>query len=363
MGLDFFQIYGQTLRLQQWFGCQLKQTYKVTSARIKMRAWMTFGVMLSVMMVLLMITYIGFYFTMGDKPAMSVGELGQFVIYAALLGAATSSLSEMGSEWARAMGAIDRVTALLSLKDCSNNRTQNTIGQINRVEIKSLSLHIEDKAILSDISACLQKGMLSLIGPSGAGKSSLIRLLLRLQYPSQGDIFLNDRSLRDYTWQNYFPHCAFCAQGDVIMPMSVRDNIRLGHWSCSDQDILEAAEHAMVMSFVREWPQGLDTMLSEFGHGLSQGMQQRVLIARALVKKAAITVFDEATNAIDAEAEAVILENIKRFSTDRIVIFVGHRMSHLAYADQVMLIENGKMVLTGTLKELQSHPAMTQYII
>lgn len=361
-GLPFFQVYGQSNRLKNWFEHQLQDTLKVGLARVSMRAWMTFAVMFSVLLILLLITYVGFALTIDQESQLTGGELSQFIIYTALFGGSLSSLSEMGAEWVRALGATDRIISLLHLSEYPKNKKIQQLNRIDTISLHNLTVRVNNKNILEDIEVSIHNGFTSLLGVSGSGKSTLIKTILQMMSPSDGQIVLNGQPISSYSLSDYFKRCAWCADGDVIMPMTVRDNIRLGDWQKSDDEILDAANRAMVMAFVNDMPKGLDAKLIDFGHGLSQGMVQRILIARAFLKQADLTVFDEATNAIDSATESIILDHIKSFASKNRVIFVGHRLNHVEFSDNIIILENGTVKAEGSAEKVRNTETFEQYL-
>ena len=193
----------------------------------------------------------------------------------------------------------------------------------------------EERTILKDLNFDFPPGSCTaVLGETGAGKTTLIRLLLALVTPQQGrvEIYAGDtyRPLSPLTRCNF----VYVPQGNTLLSGTIRDNLRLGNLSATDEEMIEAL-HRSCADFVMELPQGLDTVCSELGGGLSEGQAQRIGIARALLRNRSIMLFDEATSALDPDTERQLLHNI--LSThDRTIIFITHRLAVVDYCDQTL---------------------------
>ncbi len=363
-GLHHFQIYHQTARLTQLFKSQLDKTCAMSLVRVRMRAWLTFFLMTSILIGLVGIVYLCFYFTMVKIISMSTGELGQFFLYAVVFGGSLSSLSEMGSELARASGAADRIRELMDLSVQNNSGSIKYEGQsLSEIVFKDVSFsYQEGKPILHDLNLTIQPGLTSVVGVSGCGKSTFVSLLLRQNRPQTGHVRVNGTDVFSYAVNDYYKTCSWCAETDVILPVSIRDNIRIGDWDAPPEEIERIADIIQVSQFAQEMPRGLDSPLQEFGKNISQGMRQRILLARALLKKAPLTVLDEATNALDGPTEKRILEYLQETSHDKCVVFIGHRLTHLDFAKQIIVLANGSCEIHGSREHVLAHSDLLKLI-
>ena len=356
-GLHHFQIYNQTTHLAHLFDQQLQKTSQTSLARIQMRAWLTFFFMAAVLVGLAGIVYVSFYLTLTQGMSLSSGQLSQFFLYALVFGGSMASLSEVGSELARASGALDRLRELMMLRPELSFGTELLTGtQLQTIQMHDLTFSYQsDQYIFKDVQLSCKPGLISLIGSSGCGKSTLIGLLLRQLKASSGSLLVNEKSIFEYDSQDFYQHCAWCAESDVILPLSIRENVMLGCPNASEDRLLAVLDATAVSDFAQHMPHGIETKLQEFGKNISQGMRQRVLLARALLKRAAITVLDEATNALDSPTERRILTYLKENFSDRFVFFVGHRLNHIHYANMLVVLSAGKVHSYDSVEAFKKH--------
>ncbi|MEO8671179.1 MAG: ABC transporter ATP-binding protein [Tahibacter sp.] len=192
----------------------------------------------------------------------------------------------------------------------------------------------------------------ALVGATGGGKSSLIKLLLRFYEPTRGSILLDGCLLADYPLAWLRSQIGWVAQDVFLFDGSVRENIAYGRPGASEAQVIEAARAAEAHDFIARLPQGYDTQVGERGIKLSGGQRQRLSIARALLKDPPILLLDEATSAVDNETEAAIQRSLKRLAHRRTVIVIAHRLSTIVHADQIVVIEEGRIVERGTHAQL-----------
>jgi len=183
----------------------------------------------------------------------------------------------------------------------------------------------------------------AITGPNGAGKSTLAHLLLRLHDPQQGRITLDGVDLRALTLRNLRSHVGLVSQHVLLFNASVRDNIRYGNADASDGDVEQVACAAMADQFIRELPDGYDTVIGDQGVRLSGGQRQRISLARALLKDPAVLVLDEATAMFDPAGESLLIEQCHALFQQRTVLLITHRPATLALADRVMHLDNGRL--------------------
>jgi ATP-binding cassette, subfamily B, bacterial MsbA len=193
----------------------------------------------------------------------------------------------------------------------------------------------------------------ALVGRSGSGKSTLASLLPRFYEPSNGQVLLDGRPLNDYTLDNLRAQIAWVGQQVVIFDDTVARNIAYGELARAPREaIIEAARAANALDFIDALPQGLDSRVGESGALLSGGQRQRVAIARALLKDAPVLILDEATSALDSETESLIQDALKRLLRERTVLVIAHRLSTVEHADNIVVLDNGRIIETGTHAQL-----------
>jgi ATP-binding cassette, subfamily B, bacterial len=207
--------------------------------------------------------------------------------------------------------------------------------------------------VLDDISLLIKaRGVTAIVGPSGSGKTTLVKLLLGFYPPVDGEIRLGGESIEHYNRKLWRKFCGAVMQDGFIFSDTIAGNICVGDDIPDQQKIVNAATLANISDFIDSLPLGYNTKIGQEGIGLSQGQKQRILIARVIYKNPAFLILDEATNALDAGNESVILENMKSFCQGKTVLVIAHRLSTVKEADYIAVLESGKIVESGTHEEL-----------
>ncbi|MDQ3657852.1 MAG: ABC transporter ATP-binding protein/permease [Chloroflexota bacterium] len=207
----------------------------------------------------------------------------------------------------------------------------------------------EARPLLFDISLSASRGQITaIIGATGAGKTSLLGLLTRFYDPLRGRVLIDGHDIRDVTLQSLRENVALVLQEPFLFPMSVAENIGFGRPGASRDEIIAAARAAHADEFIRRLPEGYDSLIGEKGASLSGGERQRISIARALLKDAPILILDEPTSALDAATEAKIFEAISHLMRDRTTFIISHRLSTIRRADQILALDEGRIVERGT---------------
>ena len=206
---------------------------------------------------------------------------------------------------------------------------------------------------LDNVSLVIPPGkQTAIVGMSGSGKTTLVKLLLGFYPPASGDIFIGDTPLGSYSIREWRKRCGVVMQDGFIFSDSIAGNIAPGVERIDKKKLRHAAEVANIHDFIEELPLGYNTKIGQEGHGLSQGQKQRILIARAVYKAPEFIFFDEATNALDANNERIIMNNLQTFFKGRTSVVVAHRLSTVRNAEQIIVIEQGKIAETGTHETL-----------
>lgn len=206
---------------------------------------------------------------------------------------------------------------------------------------------------LDNVSLVIPPGkQTAIVGMSGSGKTTLVKLLLGFYPPASGDIFIGDTPLGSYSIREWRKRCGVVMQDGFIFSDSIAGNIAPGVERIDKKKLCHAAEVANIHDFIEELPLGYNTKIGQEGHGLSQGQKQRILIARAVYKDPEFIFFDEATNALDANNERIIMNNLQTFFKGRTSVVVAHRLSTVRNAEQIIVIEQGKIAETGTHEAL-----------
>lgn len=211
----------------------------------------------------------------------------------------------------------------------------------------------QDDWVLQDVHLSLPQGTtLALVGSSGAGKSTLADLLPRFYDPTQGRITVDGRDLKELNLADFRRHIGVVSQDTFLFNTSVKENIRYGCLSATDNDVFEAARRANALEFIEQLPNGFDTMIGDRGILLSGGQRQRIAIARALIQNPEILILDEATSALDTVSERLVQQAIDDLSQNRTTLVIAHRLSTVQKADQIAVMEKGRVVEVGTHHDL-----------
>jgi ATP-binding cassette subfamily B protein len=206
----------------------------------------------------------------------------------------------------------------------------------------------DDTQILKDINLTVDGGTtIALVGESGAGKSTLANLIPRFYEVTSGSIFIDDQNIKDITQSSLHKKIGFVQQNVFLFDSSIRENLKYGKAGATDDELWNALKAANLDKFVASLPHGLDTQVGEHGARLSGGQKQRLSIARVFLKNPPILIFDEATSALDSESEKLINEAFKRLAKGRTSIVIAHRLSTVRNADNIIVIDDGKIIEMG----------------
>ncbi len=218
--------------------------------------------------------------------------------------------------------------------------------------------------VLDQISLTIPRGKITaIVGPSGSGKTTLIKLLLGVYAPWSGEIKVGGTELNTIRKKAYRAACGTVMQDGFIFSDTIKGNIAPAETEPDMERVRQAASVANILDFIQDLPRGFETRIGQEGSGISQGQRQRILIARAVYKNPPVLFFDEATNALDAENEHVIMENMKLFFRNRTVVIVAHRLSTVKNADQIVVLDKGKIAETGTHTELLERKGMYHNLV
>jgi len=292
---------------------------------------------------------------------MSGGELGAFVFYAFMVGSAFATISEVYGELQRAAGATERLMELLQVESeiCLPQKDISGSSHLKpRIIFEELDFSYPsrpDQKALDSLSIAIEPGTsLALVGPSGAGKSTVFELLQRFYDPQSGQILLGGQPLPSIDPKQLRQQMALVPQQPALFSNNVWHNIGYGDIKSGQEQIIDAAKAAYADSFIQELPQGYDSFLGEQGVRLSGGQRQRIAIARAILKDPDILLLDEATSALDAESEKQVQLALQSLMKGRTTIIIAHRLATILHVDQIAVMDKGKLIASGTHKQLLS---------
>jgi ATP-binding cassette subfamily B protein len=221
-----------------------------------------------------------------------------------------------------------------------------------------------NKAVLQDVSFDIPQGKVTaIVGDSGSGKTTLLKLLLKIQVPEAGRIAIEDTDYNTLSHTALRRECGIVMQDGFIFSDTIANNIMVSSEEKNPTRLLHALRMANIEDFVKSSPLGLNTKIGADGNGLSQGQKQRILIARAIYKDPSYLLLDEATNALDANNERVIMGNLNQFFQGRTVVVVAHRLSTVRHADQIIVLQKGHITETGTHEELVQRQGFYYHLV
>ena len=289
--------------------------------------------------------------------SITVGTLAAFVGYLEQLFGPLRRLVSSFTTLTQSFASMDRVFQLMDEDyDIKNGIGAQLIkiseGQIDLKHV-SFKYNENEKEVLHDINLKINKGeTVAFVGMSGGGKSTLINLIPRFYDVTQGEILIDHHNVKEFLTGSLRNQIGLVQQDNILFSDTVKENILLGRPDATDDEVVEAAKMANAHDFISNLPNGYDTEVGERGVKLSGGQKQRLSIARIFLNNPPVLILDEATSALDLESEAIIQEALDVLSKDRTTLIVAHRLSTITHADRIVVMENGRIVETGTHQQL-----------
>lgn len=296
---------------------------------------------------------------------VSVGVFMSFITAMMMLFAPLKSLTNMNAKLQAGIAAGESVFAVIDAESEQDTGTIELNASDIRVSFDRVGFsYTKDKPVLRDISFTVERGeVVALVGGSGSGKSTIANLLPRLYNIDSGMISINECDIREYTLASLRRHISYVGQEVVLFNDSALANIAYGQMkSASESEVKKACQLAHADSFIEKLSDGYQTVLGENGVMLSGGQRQRIAIARAILKDAPLLVLDEATSALDTESERKVQQGLTELMKDRTTIVIAHRLSTIENADRIIVIDNGKIVETGTHSDLLQNNGYYSYL-
>ncbi len=297
---------------------------------------------------------IGGYKIMNDQ--LTIGEFLEFTFLLGLMVAPIVQMSNIGSQLSEALAGLDRTEELMNMREEENPEDRIiTIDKIKGdIEFKDVSFaYEEEKEVLHSISFSAPSGsVVALVGSSGSGKSTIAGLAASFLTPDSGVITVDGKDLSKVSLTSYRKHLGVVLQDDFLFEGTIRENILFPRPNASEEKLLEAVKAAYVDEFTDRFEDGLDTLIGERGIKLSGGQRQRIAIARAVLADPRILILDEATSNLDTESEGLIQQSLAALTKGRTTFVIAHRLSTIRRADQILVIEEGKIEEQGKHDEL-----------
>ncbi|WP_257666112.1 ABC transporter ATP-binding protein [Parapedobacter tibetensis] len=291
---------------------------------------------------------------------ISVGDLTTYILYSIFVAGSMGSFPELYANIQKAIGASERVMEIMDeqQEDIGLLQEEKIIkhridGNVAFDDVTFAYPSRKEITVLKNISFEARAGeKIALIGPSGTGKSTIAALVLQFYKPDRGRILFDGQEANSYPLTDIRNQVAIVPQDVLLFGGTIRENIAYGRLSADAGEIITAAERANAHDFIMAFPEGYDTMVGERGVKLSGGQRQRIAIARALLKDPAILILDEATSSLDSESERQVQQALEELMKNRTSIIIAHRLSTIRQADQIVVVESGQVVASGTHEEL-----------
>ena len=300
---------------------------------------------------LLTLIFGGLFISQGQ---LTVGELVTFITYLDMLVWPLQAMGYLFNISQRGAVSYERIESLLAqesdvtevaspIKDIKNGRLDYSIQEFA----------YDDRPTLRDLHFSIEQGQtLGIVGVTGSGKTTLLRLLLREQDIQDGNICLAGHDIRDYSLSALRSLIGYVPQDQILFATSIRDNIRFGNPSLSDQDVIAVTKLCGIYEDIMQMPDGFDTLVGERGVSLSGGQKQRLAMCRALILNPDILILDDSLSAVDAKTEHLILDNLKRERSGKTTLITAHRLSAVVHADLILVLDQGRVIESGSHQEL-----------
>lgn len=293
------------------------------------------------------------------KDKMTIGEMIIFETYIAYFITPIKRFAELNVTYSKSIAGIERVFDIFDIKPEIHEKENALIfsGKEDvRIAFQNVNFRYDKTAseyILKDISFSIEpEEKVALIGSSGCGKSTIINLLARFYDIDSGKISFGNRDLYDYSMASIYNQMGIVFQETILFSGTIEENVRYGKINATIQELERAAEAANATDFIKNFPDGWNTMIGERGTGLSGGQKQRISIARVFLKNPKLLILDEATSALDSESEAQVQDALDNLMKKRTTIIIAHRLSTIVNADKIIVMDKGKIVEIGAHEQL-----------
>lgn len=354
-GLSVIRAFGREKKEEERFDTANKNLTKTQLFTNRVMTFMMPGMMLVMYSVTLLIVWVSAHRI--DAGQLQVGAMTAFITYSMQIVISFLMLTMMSIMLPRAGVAAERIDEVLQTKNSISDpdepeKIENHQG-IVRFDHVNFRYPGAKEDVLSDIDFVAEPGKTTaVIGSTGCGKSTLVNLIPRFYDVTEGSITIDGKDIRKISLQELRDEIGFVPQKGVLFSGTIASNLRFGNASASDEVIEEAAQIAQAGEFIAEKADGYDSQIAQGGSNVSGGQKQRLAIARAIVKQPKIFIFDDSFSALDMKTDAALRKALEKKVTDSTVIIVAQRISTILHADQILVLDEGKIAGKGTHEEL-----------
>ena len=304
----------------------------------------------------LIVIYFGGMMYINNVPGMeSIGKIAEFILYVNMLTWPVASIGWVSSMIQEAEASQKRVNEFLKIEpEIKNNVNEHSIIK-GEIEFKNVSFTYKDTKIeaLKNVSFKVNKGeTLAILGKTGSGKSTILSLITRLYDVESGSVLMDSKKIAEVNLFDLRKSIGIVPQDAFLFSDTIKNNIKFGKYNATDEEVVEVAKKAVVHNNIIQFTNHYDTILGERGVTLSGGQKQRVSIARAIIKNPQILLFDDCLSAVDTETEEQILNNLLEISNDKTTIIVSHRVSSAKNADNILILDEGRILQQGSHNQL-----------
>lgn len=355
-GIPVVKTFGQTIHSFKRFKAAIDGFGKwSTDYTIMLRKPMT-GFMTCINAIFLFIVLATFAITRDGIANADILNVMYYIIVTPLITVALTKVAYSGEAEMTLIDAMKRVDSIMEIKSLSEGRSASEPSD-NTLELNNISYRYKDatRDAVSGISLKILPGEhVAFVGPSGSGKTTLAELIVRFFDVNEGEIKIGGVNVKDIPSSKLMQYVSFVFQDSKLLKRSILENVRMGKPSASEEEVMEALRKAQCMDIIDKLPNGIHTVIGEKGTYLSGGEQQRITIARAVLKNAPILILDEATAFADPDNEAKVQQAFAELSSGKTMIMIAHRLSTVTNADRIFVIDDGKLVEAGNHNELMS---------